>query len=442
MRLLPLLMLPYLVCVASEAAGAEQFPYKAYIGANDVYVRSGPGQNYYPTDKLKAGEVVEVYRHDPGGWYAVRPPEGSFTWVSGRHLQWSAMAPKVPGVGTIKGDAVAARVGSRFSDIRDVIQVRLHDLEPVEVLEKVETGNGSSVWYKIAPPAGEFRWVFGKYVDPVDPSRGIRKPPNTDNAVSQGEVMAAVQPPSGAPAVLPGVSDPLQSTPLQGNPPQPIEPAPSAVAPSAPPATVFHPSEGDDSLYGMAVPRGMSPEEFQGELDRLGMSLSVMVAEEPTVWEFGTLQQSSDMLVNQAETALERGRARVLVNKIARFEDIKLRYDKVRRLRDETETSNRQLAQLMPKDRGDRLGSDMEGRFDGIGRLTRVKSSKLGAPRYALIDERGDVYCYVSPAPGVNLRYFEGSRVGINGTRGYMPQQRAHHVMAQHIRVLDGRQLR
>ncbi len=432
MRLLPLLMLSYLVCIASEAAGAQQFPYKAYIGADDVYVRSGPGQNYYPTDKLKAGRIVEVYRHDPGGWYAVRPPDGSFTWVSGRHLQWSAMAPKVPGIGTIKGEAVAARVGSRFSDIRDVIQVRLHDLEPVEVLEKVETGNGSSVWYKIAPPSGEFRWVFGKYIDPVDPSRGIRKPPSTDNAVSQGEATAAAQSPSEAPAVLAAVSDPSR----------PIEPVPSAVEPSTPLKPVIHPSAGDDSLYGTTVPRGMSPEEFQGEMDRIGMALSVMVTEEPTVWEFGTLQQRSDMLVKQAETALERGRARVLVNKIARFEDIKLRYDKVNRLRDETETSNHQLAQLVPKDRGDRLGSDAERRFDGIGRLTRVKSSKLGAPRYALVDGTGNVHCYVSPAPGVNLRHYEGSRVGINGTRGYMPQQRAHHVMARHVSVLDGRKLR
>ena len=52
------------------------------ITADDVYVRSGPGENYYPTDKLKAGQEVEVYRHDPGGWYAIRPPKGSFSWVA------------------------------------------------------------------------------------------------------------------------------------------------------------------------------------------------------------------------------------------------------------------------------------------------------------------------------------------------------------------------
>ena len=117
------------------ALGEQTFPYKAYITADDVYVRSGPGQSYYPTDKLEAGQVVEVYRHDPGGWYAIRPPKGSFTWVSGRYLQWEGREPEVPGIATVNGDGVAARVGSRFSDIRDVISVHLHDLEPFEVLE-------------------------------------------------------------------------------------------------------------------------------------------------------------------------------------------------------------------------------------------------------------------------------------------------------------------
>ena len=53
------------------------FPYKAFVAADEVYVRSGPGENYYPTDKLKTGNPVEVYRHDPGGWCAFGPCPGA-----------------------------------------------------------------------------------------------------------------------------------------------------------------------------------------------------------------------------------------------------------------------------------------------------------------------------------------------------------------------------
>ena len=62
----------------SADALAVDFPYLAYVNSADVYVRSGPGRDYYPTDKLAKGATVEIYRHDPGGWYAIRPPRQSY----------------------------------------------------------------------------------------------------------------------------------------------------------------------------------------------------------------------------------------------------------------------------------------------------------------------------------------------------------------------------
>ncbi len=127
------LFLISLCCVAwlpAAASGQRTFPYKASAVADDVYVRSGPGQNYYATDKLKRGQQVEVYRLDPGGWCAIRPIDGSFTWVSGRYLK-----PTRHNLAVVTEDGVAARVGTRFGDTRDVIQVRLHKGEVVAVLE-------------------------------------------------------------------------------------------------------------------------------------------------------------------------------------------------------------------------------------------------------------------------------------------------------------------
>ena len=129
---------------ATAAAAAPNFPYTAYVTAENVYVRSGPGDNYYPTDKLKAGDKVEVYRHDPGGWLAIRPVPGSFSWVAGRYLQLGNK-----NIATVTEERVAARVGSRFSDVRDCVQVRLHRGEAVEVLDAprdgAAAGGGQSV---------------------------------------------------------------------------------------------------------------------------------------------------------------------------------------------------------------------------------------------------------------------------------------------------------
>ena len=66
-----------------------------------------------------------------------------------------------------------------------------------------------------------------------------------------------------------------------------------------------------------------------------------------------------------------------------------------------------------------------------------VKSPKPGSPRYALLGESGEVRCYVSPAPGVNMQRYLGKQIGVNGTRGYMPEQRTSHLMVRHVTTLN-----
>ena len=75
-----------LVLLGGATASAQNpgdFPYVAYVIEPDTYIRSGPAREHYPTSHLPAGYAVEVYRHDPGGWCAIRPPEGSFSLALG-----------------------------------------------------------------------------------------------------------------------------------------------------------------------------------------------------------------------------------------------------------------------------------------------------------------------------------------------------------------------
>ncbi len=396
MRLLVTLLLCSQAVLSSPVNGEQSFPYKAYVAVDDVYVRSGPGQNYYPTDKLKRGQEVEVYRHDPGGWCAIRPVDGSFTWVAGRYLK-----PTDHHLAVVTEDGVSARVGSRFSNIREVVQVRLQKGEVVEVLDPPPRGAGENTWLKIAPPSGEFRWVSAKYLDANDPRDGVRKaPPGERHADRQGA-------PEGAATTSADVGESLRTRSTK--------------------------------------PRSLTAEEFQAELERIELDLSAMVIEEPTAWSFDSLRQRTNQLLDGAQTAVERGRARLLANKIARFDDIKQRQDAVSAMRRETDRSGRLWANLRPEGAdGQKPGTkvDIDGRFDGVGQLTQVVSPKMGAPRYVLVDASGDVRCYVTPAPGVNLQNYLGQQVGVTGTRGYMPEQHASHIMARHVTPLEGSMLR
>jgi len=449
-----------LALLASPAHGEQKFPYTAYINAEDVYVRSGPGRDYYPTGKLRTGDPVEVYRHDPGGWYAIRPVEGSFAWVSGRFLELGE-----DGLATVTGDRVAARVGSRFSDVRDVIQVRLHQGEIVEVLESKELRGEaeSALWYKIAPPSGSFRWVFGKFVDANYHQSGVRKtasdfsplveaarrstehvartPPRSDDAKTNAPA-AAAGPSAAGVQTAEYRSDSTRAT-RRSPEPAPADPS-GPVAHKSPPIAsktpVRHTNKFVDPARdpeGTATMRRLSPQEFQAELEEIDLKLSVMLAEEPTVWKLDELALRAQSLMAEAETAVERGRVRLLAHKIAQSEDIKRRYDAVSTVRRVAERQNRQLADLA--DRRDRARPRLAstGRFDGDGRLVRVVPAKLGGPRYALVDRKGDLRCYVTPAPGVNLNYYVGRRIGIHGMRGYLADSRAQHLTAKHVRLLD-----
>ena len=412
MRLLIAALFCCSVLLLSPANGDQSFPYRTYVAAADVYVRSGPGQNYYPTNKLKRGAEVEVYRHDPGGWCAIRPVDGSFTWVSSRFLK-----PTEDNLAVITEDGVQARVGSQFSDIRDVVQVRLQKGEVVEVLDPPSQGpaRAENAWVKIAPPSGEFRWISNKYLDAEFPRDGVRAAPlaRNDSHRSTDDEPADVRSGSSPPVTAAAATD-----------------------------------DGDDDSFRTksARARSLSAREFQAELDRVEMELSLMVIEEPSAWSFDALNARADALLDQAQTAVERGRARLLAGRIARFDDIKQRQDAVLAMRDQTDRTNRALTGLRPKDAGDTAkGSakfEVDGRFDGVGQLTQVVSSKVGAPRYALVDETGEVRCYVTAAPGVNLHNYIGRQVGVTGTRGYIPEQHTSHIMARHVTPLEGPVLR
>lgn len=399
-------------------AEPRPFPYKAYVNANEVYVRSGPGEDYYPTDKLKLGQEVEVYRHDPGGWYAVRPPEGSFTWVAARYVEGLD-----DGLATINADRVAARVGTRFSEMRDVIQVRLQKGEQVEVLQRDPSETlGEKGWCKIAPPSGEFRWIAGKFVDRDFPHEGVvrHRDPEPERAVEQTSATSPI---------------------VERHPDPPPHGHHDAHAPGPPPP---EPRFVESPSVAQPAPmRRLDAEEFRQEIDNLELELSIMVAEEPTVWTFAKIGPRARALLEQADTAVQRGRARTLVSKVARFEEIKTRLDAVSELRHDTERHNHQLAELARK-RGEplRVPISVDARYDGIGKLQRLPATSAGTPRYALLDENNEIHCYVTPAPGVNLQNYVGRAVGIHGMRGFMPEQKAQHIVAKHVTAIEDTILR
>ena len=76
------------------------------------------------------------------------------------------------------------------------------------------------------------------------------------------------------------------------------------------------------------------------------------------------------------------------------------------------------------------------GGFDGIGRLGRSCREKSARP-YALLDAKGGIACFVTPAPGVNLQSYVNKQVGVTGSRSYVSDLQKQHIDVQRITLLD-----
>lgn len=393
MRLASLLALVAVVAFQSDSA-ADDFPYKAAIQKSDTEVRSGPGRNFYATDKLEIGYQVEVYRHDPGGWAAIRPPDSSFSWVRSRYLDIGE-----DGVAKVNSDDVVARIGSSLVSQRDVIQVHLENGELVELVDGDEDRHGS--WRKIAPPSGEFRWVKLESIQATGEPGKLAADESTGplDVVSEDYVRVQYQDDGVAPEFNAG-----SEAAADGNEPLPPR------------------------------RRRLSHQQVQQEIVDIDLELSSRAADAITSWQFDDLHARAERALEGAPTALDRAAVREVMNKIDRFEQLCDRHDEIQLAQSRLPGGNR-LASREFNATPDPIDTS---KFDGVGRLTQVTSRDGNTPQYALVDGAGKVRYYLNPSPGINLKPFLNKQVGINGTRGGLAAKRRQVLSAQRITELPG----
>lgn len=213
--------------VSSLQAEARKFPYEATVRADNVTVHCGQGKEFYATSRMEKGALLTVHRHDPGGWYMVSPPAGSFSWIAAEHVQVDA-----PGAGTVSlpegdVDGTPVWVGSELTTDHSKRQRVLHSGDTVQILAEdvFQDTTGTARVYKIAPPAREFRWVKGDFVVPRNES--LRQEALSDPYLNPLAQVAEQEPSSEV------VEREIVSAPLLALEPITREPFQAAAAPEA-----------------------------------------------------------------------------------------------------------------------------------------------------------------------------------------------------------------
>ena len=436
------------------ALAAETFPYPGYVVDDDTPVLSGPGTAHYATGRLPAGAKVEVHRRDPGGWLAIRPPENSFSWVPARKVWRTDEANVVE----VIGDDACSWLGSNVETISEhKWQVRLQRGELLEVLGEREMRDESAGtterWYKIAPPAGEFRWIHDRLVsrEPSEwaderdrpPARATDASDAPQNQIRPAAFLApersAVTAPSKSATKGMGGSksdaNKIDRRPLRG------------VARRDTAGTRVEPDDVRQLDVSLGEPASSadspsSPPREADDLTSIDIDLSQMVARDPSTWNLNLLHERAERLIARGATPLERGRARLLLEKIEQFEDLHRRHVEAERpvtvaSKGSSPTSTASVTSAAAR------GPDpaaIEPRFDGVGTLMPVHSTKRVAPPFALMNDDGKVLQYVAPSPGLNLHRYTHKRIGVYGQRATAGSLNAPVLTAQRVVELDRHQ--
>ncbi|MBI2477950.1 MAG: hypothetical protein HYV60_04685 [Planctomycetia bacterium] len=162
----------------------------------------------------------------------------------------------------------------------------------------------------------------------------------------------------------------------------------------------------------------------------LDLRLSETVSEEPSQWKLAALREDAEALLEQSDTTLRRGKARLMLENIKEFEKLQLNYAGT--ANPEADLRQREL----PPTGGlsaTPASSDFDPRFDGRGWLLPVHSSHQASPPYALLDQQGQILTFVSPAPGLNLHRYLRKEVGIFGQRSRAEFLKKPHLTADRI---------
>ncbi len=566
------------------AGDKQTSPETFYVQVERAEVYAGPDQQFYPTGNLERGTAIDVFMTLENGWLGIRPPQGSFSWLpasqgyllpGGKSVEVTDGAA-VSWIGTELGTAkqyrwqVQLQLGEQLTVVGEAM-IKHHDEAP-------------SLWYKVAPPNGEFRWIRSEAVsktppfiskpvgrvEPVQLANGqsqdmvpndvttanyeepsiVRAKANSQRAKaeyraeSNSKASGVQKDPwagyhafdfsSGALSFLGLLPRPPLSTTSPRQTARQTDPSEliarrgwrdprelqarriansaevndtsNLQADSPVPATDFMltPYENTLSQVGPAIStisnmppvttvsaervlasEGVSKDAFAADawygihqastspatgtsatglltltakgLSEIHLAVSEIVAQPMVHWNLQGLADRTRYLVEHGSNAVERGEARLLLERIEGFQvlatkNASLTAGSMSQSQLPGTLSPFQLTSAKntfgvqptigpsPWSFGSGLSAAESNHvtpslpYDATGWLVPVHAAKENQQEmYALTNDSGKVIVYVSPIAGLNLGRYLNQPVGIYGLRGYLPQLRTNHIEAQRV---------
>jgi uncharacterized protein YraI len=331
---------------ASEASDANlpAMPFIAEITGDDVYVRSGPGTNYYFCAKLKKGDRVKVVG-SKFSWWQITPPTGSYAWISRQYVEKD---PQNSSMGVVIGEGVRVYAGS--DEVRP-----MHSTTPLVKLNKDDKvtllGEEKEDYYKIAPPEGAYLWVSSQHA-----------------------------------RALVSLVPPVQ--------PMPASP-PAGAAPFPTPAAKAEPQVASVNEPNIPVQTSLEDQRTR-ELNLLMEHLEEEQAKPLEQQKYDGLKKALEVIANDKQSPRTARKAEYMIKTVERHE-LAQEVSKTTALQDEQFANTSQRIEAA---RNEKLAQvEDKGIFAVIGLLkeSSIFSEQRGLKYYRILDEQGKTICYARP---------------------------------------------
>jgi hypothetical protein len=187
-------------------------------------------------------------------------------------------------------------------------------------------------------------------------------------------------------------------------------------------------------------------EAQQADIEQLSLIFSRLMASRATAMEAAPVARAAYRLMTTSQNPLAVGRARMLLERVERYQQVAQRRDGEVVVRDAlilNSTAGSRYPVLpashtQPSKSGSNAGPLYQGTAqrdaakvaNATGTLVQVYSARTNSPPFALTDNSGRTIAYVTPIPGVNLRPHLNHRVSIFGNRGFLTGLSTPHIVA------------
>ncbi|MGD0464236.1 MAG: hypothetical protein ABSB74_17270 [Tepidisphaeraceae bacterium] len=371
------------------------------VNVDSVYVRSGPGEGYYPTQTLSKGAAITVVgiKFD---WLKILPPENSFSYVGAVFVDRSADGT----TGKINRNDVNIRAGSLVNAMKTTVQTRLNTGDQVEIIGKEDE------YLKIKSPAGAYLYINKQYVTIARPAVAdtstptsatpLLPAPKPDSIATDNQKPAAKDSGSSIEGAI--VTRTPTTAPSQAAASPTTNPSSVAAAPATQPTAAVPPPSAEE-LFA----------QYEATFAQISKQPLDSQPVEELMGKYQTIASSetlSDELKSVVNIRLATLKARL---------DNKAKLVEIHRL--EKLAQARQLAlQAEQQELEERLKQSQIQVFVAVGQLQPSSLQVGGGTLYRLVDPatgRTEVYVRTSDPKITGLM---GQFIGVNGQRTDDPQ--------------------